>query len=88
MSKSIKFTLTVKYTNGIEQSFEFFPELEKNMPNLASYLQKVMSSRELIIELEDRLLVIPIQNIQTIEISPPPPKLPEITLRNGRLLDN
>ncbi|NEP89241.1 MULTISPECIES: hypothetical protein [unclassified Okeania] len=53
MSKSIKFTLTVKYTNGIEQSFEFFPELEKNMPNLASYLQKVMSSRELIIELED-----------------------------------
>ncbi|MGB3513288.1 MAG: hypothetical protein WBA93_29555 [Microcoleaceae cyanobacterium] len=88
MTELLKFTLTVRYISGVEQKFEFTPEVQSNLTKLASYLQKLLNSRELMIELEDRLLIIPFQNIESLEISPPPPKMPDVTFRNARLIDN
>jgi hypothetical protein len=39
----------------------------------------------LILELEDRLLVIPFQNVEYIEVAPSPDKLPSNAIRNVRL---
>ena len=70
--------LTIHYTNGKQQHFEFMPEVRVGeQANLGTRLHKMLTSDPIILELSDKLLVIPIHNIQSIEISPIPPKLPE-----------
>lgn len=71
--------LTIHYTNGKQQHFEFIsPEVRVGeQANLGTRLHKMLTSDPIILELADKLLVIPIHNIQSIEISPVPPKLPE-----------
>ncbi|MEL7034836.1 MAG: hypothetical protein AAFO04_04360 [Cyanobacteria bacterium J06592_8] len=78
--------LTVRYVNGESHCFEFeTPQEEKAL--LASHIQRVLNSKELMLEVGDRLLVIPMQNVQTIELSPIPLKLPDIVIRNVRQVD-
>lgn len=75
--------LTIRYISGGSDCFEFdSPQEEKAV--LASHIQRVLNSKELMLEVGDRLLVIPMQNIQKIELSPVPLKLPDIAIRNVR----
>lgn len=76
--------LTVHYTDGTEQRFEY--TRAKEDVNLAAVVQEALKSSQLVIELQDRMLVIPMQSIKTIEVSPPPSKLPRFVLRNAVLL--
>lgn len=76
--------LTVHYTDGTEQRFEYTRANED--VNLAAVVQEALKSSQLVIELQDRMLVIPMQSIKTIEVSPPPSKLPRFVLRNAVLL--
>ncbi|ERT04527.1 putative bifunctional phosphoribosyl-AMP cyclohydrolase/phosphoribosyl-ATP pyrophosphatase protein [Lyngbya aestuarii BL J] len=75
--------MTIRYINGESDCFEFdSPQEEKAL--LASHIQRVLNSKELMLEIGDRLLVIPMQNVQKIELSPVPLKLPDIAIRNVR----
>ena len=75
--------MTIRYINGESDCFEFdSPQEEKAL--LASHIQRVLNSKELMLEIGDHLLVIPMQNIQKIELSPVPLKLPDIVIRNVR----
>ena len=76
--------LTVHYTDGTEQRFEY--ARAKEDANLAALIQEALESNQLVIELQDRMLVIPMQSIKTIEISPPPAKLPKFVIRNAMLV--
>ena len=76
--------LTVHYTDGTEQRFEY--TRAKEDVNLAAVIQEALKSNQLVIELQDRMLVIPMQSIKTIEVSPPPSKLPRFVIRNAVLL--
>lgn len=76
--------LTVHYTDGTEQRFEY--TRAKEDVNLAAVVQEALKSSQLVIELQDKMLVIPMQSIKTIEVSPPPSKLPRFVLRNAVLL--
>lgn len=71
--------LTIHYTNGKQQHFEFIPPEIRvgEQANLGTRLHKMLTSDPIILELADKLLVIPVHNIQSIEISPVPSKLPE-----------
>ena len=82
-----KVMLTIRYMNGEYHSFEFRSNQEEKVM-LASHIQRVLNAKELMLELEDRLLVIPMQNVQTIEISPLPAKLPDIVIRGVRQLES
>ncbi|WP_413167527.1 hypothetical protein ACL6C3_12705 [Capilliphycus salinus ALCB114379] len=80
-SRSVR--LTIRYINGQSDCFEFdSPQEEK--ARLASYIERVLSSKELMLELGDRLLVIPMENVQIIELSPVPLKLPDTVIRHVR----
>ena len=72
-------TLTIHYTNGKQQHFEFIPQEISvgEQANLGTRLHKLLTADPIIIELADKLLVIPVHNIQSIEISSVPPKLSE-----------
>ncbi len=84
MNDGTKGTLTIRYINGTEQRFEY-PRLEETY-NIVGRMQEILKSNQALLELGDSLLIIPFQNIQSIEISPPPDKLPTNALRNVRLL--
>ncbi len=84
MSNDSKVTITIRYVNGSEQKFEGIRE--KNETNLASRIQNALNANQLLLELEDKVLVIPFHNIQSIEISPPPSKSPANTVKGVRLV--
>ncbi len=84
MNDGAKGTLTIRYMNGTEQKFEY--TRTEDALNVASRIQEVLKGNQVLLELEDRFLIIPMSNIQSIEVSPPPAKLPPNTLRNVRLI--
>lgn len=87
MTEQTKVILSIRYVNGDRQKFEFIrPQAEQ--ANLASRLHKFFGSDEIVLELEDRLLMIPVQNILSLEIYPKPSKLPDGAIKNARLLDS
>ena len=84
MNDGAKGILTIRYMNGTKQKFEY--TRTEDALNVASRIQDVLKGNQLLLELEDRFLIIPLNNIQSIEVSPPPAKLPPNTLRNVRLI--
>ena len=48
-------------------------------------LDKLLSNESLALELEGRLVIIPLQNIRTIEVRPAPEKLPGTVIRGARI---
>lgn len=86
MEKTIKRTLKIHYTDGSEMVVEYVREEETN--SITTQILKAIESNKVLIELEDRLFVVPINNLKYIEIIPAPPKLPKFTFRNARLIEN
>jgi hypothetical protein len=86
MSDAVKRILTIRYVNGTEEKFEYAPH-EENALNIASRIQDALSANQVLLELEDRVLIIPFQNILSMEVSPLPAKLPPNVLRNVRRIE-
>jgi hypothetical protein len=86
MNDEIKGALTIRYVNGTEQKFEFNRVSEDEAKFGGTRIQEILSANQVVLELEDRTLIIPINNIQNIEVSPSPVKLPPTALRNVRLI--
>ena len=84
MNNQDKGILTIQYVNGTVQKFEY--TRQEDTYNIATQIQEMTKANFLFIELADKALVIPFQNIQNIEISPPPAKMPPNTLQNVRLI--
>ena len=84
MNDETKGILTVRYVNGNEEKFEY-TRMEDTL-NIASQVQEFLKGNQILLELEDRFLIIPLQNVQSIEVSPPPAKLPSNALKNVRLI--
>jgi len=78
--------LIIHYTNGKQQHFQFSaPEgTLGEQATLGTRLHKMLTADPIILELADKLVVIPVHNIQSMEISPIPSKLPEGVLHPMR----
>ena len=46
----------------------------------------ILKTNTLAIETEDRLVLIPLHNVRSIEVTPPPADLPRYAVRNARVL--
>ena len=88
MAEDNKYTLVINYLNGSEEKFEFTTK-EGAKLNLAAQMQKILASDPIIVDLKERVLVIPKQSIRSIEFAPGmvARKLPENALRNLRRVD-
>ncbi len=86
MQKTNTGILKIYYIDGSKMEFEYVREDE--VTNIATRIEKAIESNEVLIELEDRLLVVPLNNLKYIEIVPAPPKLPKFTIRHARLIKN
>ena len=82
----IQRTLTIHYTNGSQQVFSFPPQSKDDTSSLASRFQRILDSNHMSLDLGDRLLIVSQANVQSIEISPPPEKVPPLALRGVKLI--
>jgi len=80
-----KTTMVVRLADGSVQRFQL-PSDGGDDVTLGSRIEKALETQDLVVELGDRLLVIPKHSILTIELTPPPPKLPAVAIRNARLI--
>jgi len=87
-SKSNLSTVTIQFTDGTTQSFEFeAPEIDPMTS--ASRLEKLLVRKQLQIHLSDRVLIIPMASIKCMEFTPVPrlpPDLPEFVIRDARAI--
>ncbi|MDX2498096.1 MAG: hypothetical protein QNL11_09370 [Desulfobacterales bacterium] len=79
MNRADKGILTIRYVNGSEEKFEY--NRFEDEYSIAAHIKEALRENHLLLELEDRLVVIPYQSILSLDISPPPTKLPATALR-------
>ncbi len=60
--------LTIKFTNGNEQNYEFEPQAQQKM--VGTKLKELLNSTALVIQLEKELEIIPFANVQSITVLP------------------
>ena len=86
MLKTVPATVTIQFTDGTTQCFEFeAPEIDPMTS--ASRLEKLLVRKQLQIHLSDRVLVIPMRSIKCMEFTPIPnlpPKLYDFVIRDAR----
>ena len=85
MSDEILRVLTIRFTNGNIQKYEFSAQAEES--SVAGRIKEALSENNLIIELDDKTVIIPYQNIEVIELSPSPSKLPVTAIKNARQVE-
>lgn len=78
------YILTVRYLNGKVIKFQFPQQF--NPIQQATRLQKIIQSNQLILALKDRVILIPMSSLESIELSPIPEKLPDIVIENVELI--
>jgi hypothetical protein len=74
--------ITVTFINGAVETYGL-TERQTDALQMASRLKTMMESNMFALELEDRLVMIPMYNIRMIEVSPAPNKLPDTVLRQA-----
>jgi hypothetical protein len=81
----MKNTLIVRLADGTALNFNF-PD-QADQIKMADHVQKLLASPNLTLELDGRLLIIPVHNIVSVEVSPLPSKLPANTIRGASIID-
>lgn len=78
--------MIIRLVDGTVHRLRFTPADDDDV-QLAGRIEKALQTQDLVVELGDRLLVIPMHSILTIELTPPPPKLPAVAIRNAQLIE-
>jgi hypothetical protein len=74
--------IKIRYNDGRSQRFEY-ERVGETMANVAKVIQEGLQLGVLMLQLPapDRLLAIPFQSIHSIEVVPPPPKMPSLVIK-------
>lgn len=78
--------LTVTFNDGTVQVYGL-TELQGENRQMASRIRTMMESNTLSLETTDGLIIMPMYNIRSIEVSPAPPKLPDTVITGVDLMD-
>ena len=84
MSEEVIVQMTIKFINGSEENYEF-PRQVVDEAIIAKKIQEALEAKHLIIDLQSKVQVFPIHNILSIEITPPPLKLPQYAIKEAGL---
>ena len=85
MSDKVIVRMTVKFTNGSEENYEF-PRQIVDESIIVKKIQEALEAKHLIIDLKGKVQIFPIHNILSIEITPPPVKLPPNAIKEASLV--
>jgi hypothetical protein len=85
MDKDRKAKMIVRYVDGQSNKIVFSQTVGDL--NALKRLEEAMQANCLLLEMEDRVLLIPIHQIKSIEVSPPPDKLPKYAIRGVSIVE-
>lgn len=80
-----KVRCTISFMDG-EQLKMSWERNEDAVVTSGAIMDKILSNESLAVELEGRLVLIPLQNVRTVEILPAPDKLPQTVIRGAKLI--
>ena len=83
MAQKSRAAMIVRFVNGKELRFTF--DREEDQIQAAQRIQEALSAKHLVVDLSDRAMIIPVNNIESIQVSPPPTKWPRYAVRNARV---
>jgi hypothetical protein len=78
-------TCTISFVDGDQLKVEWAKQEDASI-RARSIMEKILANENFAIELEGRLVMIPLQNVRTIEVRPAPDKLPETVVRGARIV--
>lgn len=78
--------ITITFNDGTVQVYAV-TEQQLDGLQMASRVKSMMEASMVALELEDRLVMLPMANIRMIEVSPSPTKLPDTVIRQVVPLD-
>jgi hypothetical protein len=76
MNEKDKRTMIIHFSDGSKKLFEFPAPVADSDATLASRLKDALDARQLILEANGTLMVIPVESIKYLECFPAPKKLP------------
>jgi hypothetical protein len=76
---------TISFVDGTQLKLAW-PRPEEPDARLAGMLEKILTNESIAVEVEGRLMIIPVNNIKTMEVSPAPEKLPATVIRDARMV--
>jgi hypothetical protein len=79
-----KAAMIIRFVNGRVLKLSF--ETESDELHAMRRVNEALTAQHLVVELPDRALVIPVHNIQVLEILSPAKRLPSYALRGAQLL--
>jgi hypothetical protein len=80
-----KVRCTISFMDGGQLKFAW-ERAEDAAIRAGSLVEKLTMSQSLAIELEGRLIIVPTQNVRTIEVLPAPESLPPTAIRNAHII--
>jgi hypothetical protein len=75
-----KVNLIIRYNDGNQDRFALMREEEDS--SAVMRVEEALKSNHLFLELRDSVLIIPFQNIKSIEVTPKPKRFPRTAIRN------
>ena len=85
MAERRKAKMIVRYVDGQSNTIVFSQPVGDL--NATKRIEEAMEAKCLILEMADRVLLIPIHQIKSIEVSPPPDKLPTYAIRGVSIVE-
>lgn len=76
---------TISFTDGTHLKL-VWQRPEESDTRVASMLEELLSNESVALEVEGRLMIIPVSNIKMLEVSPSPEKLPAMVVRDARMV--
>lgn len=87
MDEKQKRSMVIHFTDGSKKVLEFPPQAAAGDANVAALLKEMLEARNLTIEADGALLVIPLENVKYIQSYPAPKKLPAGVIRGASFKD-
>ena len=81
MAEKPVYKITIYFTNGNQKSYAFRQQDEDS--NITRNIESLKESGQLLIMLKDRMVWIPFNNIERLEVIPAPKARPKNTLHNA-----
>ena len=82
-----KVRMTVKFVDGSQERYSFDRQITDEEAHVVmKKIQEALDAKPLIVDLGSKVQLFPMSNILSIELEPPPEKLPTICIRGASLI--
>ena len=85
MPKDTIYALTIYYNNGNVQKYAFRQQDEDS--NLTRNIESFKESNQIIIMLENKMVWIPMQSVERLELTPAPRAWPQNTIHEAKQIE-